>query len=53
MYGSDAGALWRAGYDTRCALVGPGVSASHGMERTHMKALMGTLELMGAYIDVM
>ena len=53
MYGSDAGALWRAGYDTRCALVGPGVSASHGMERTHMKALMGTLELMGADIDVM
>ena len=32
MYSSDVTVAWRAGHDTRGALIGPGVSASHGME---------------------
>ena len=51
-YTSDALALWRAGYDTRAALIGPGVQASHGMERTHIKGLMNTLELCAAYLEL-
>ena len=38
-----------AGCDTRCALIGPGVHASHGMERTHIDALMATLRLIALY----
>ena len=34
-YGSDIGAASRAGVDFKGALIGSGVSASHGMERTH------------------
>jgi putative aminopeptidase FrvX len=48
-YGSDAGAALRAGYDIRHALVGPGVQASHGYERTHREALLNTLSLPVAY----
>jgi len=48
-YGSDAGAALRAGYDIRHALVGPGVQASHGYERTHREALVNTLKLLAAY----
>jgi putative aminopeptidase FrvX len=51
-YGSDAAAMWRAGYDARAALIGPGVHASHGMERTHMKGFMNTLKLIAAYLDL-
>lgn len=51
-YSSDAGALWRAGYDTRSALIGPGVHASHGMERTHIDGLENTLKLMCAYLGL-
>lgn len=49
-YGSDVGALWRAGADTKGALIGPGVSASHGMERTHLDALNSTMELLYLYL---
>jgi len=48
-YGSDAGAALRAGYDIRHALIGPGVQASHGYERTSREALSGTLALIKAY----
>lgn len=48
-YGSDAGAALRAGYDVRHALIGPGVQASHGYERTHRNALTSTLALIRAY----
>ena len=51
-YTSDASALWKAGYDTRAALIGPGVHASHGMERTHINGLRNTLKLMAAYLDL-
>ena len=48
-YGSDVAAAWEAGMDARGALIGPGVHASHGMERTHIDALMATLRLIALY----
>ncbi len=50
-YGSDGSAALRAGYDVRVGLIGPGVSASHGVERTHRKALDETYNLAKAYIE--
>jgi putative aminopeptidase FrvX len=49
-YGSDGEALWRAGADVRVALIGPGVDASHGYERTHIEALVDTAKLIGYYL---
>ena len=49
-YGSDAGVAWHAGHDVRAALIGPGVHASHGMERTHWDGLKNTLQLMALYL---
>ena len=51
-YGSDVGAAWRAGMDCRAALIGPGVHASHGMERTHLDGLLATLKLAGLYLEL-
>ena len=51
-YGSDVAAAWEAGMDARAALIGPGVHASHGMERTHMDALRATLKLAGLYLEL-
>ena len=50
MYGSDASAALRAGANIRGALIGPGVAASHGMERTHKDAIKNTFELVMEYI---
>jgi putative aminopeptidase FrvX len=50
-YGSDGSAALAAGHDIRVGLIGPGVSASHGMERTHLKGLVATRDLMLAYIQ--
>lgn len=50
-YGSDGSAAMLAGYDFRVGLIGPGVSASHGVERTHSKALTETYNLAKAYIE--
>lgn len=50
MYGSDVSAALRAGNDIRGALIGPGVHASHGMERTHVNALENTIKLLSAYL---
>ncbi len=49
-YGSDGSAALRAGNDFKVALIGPGVAASHGMERTHKKGIEATIELCLAYI---
>ncbi len=49
-YGSDIGAASRAGVDFKGALIGTGVSASHGMERTHVKGIENTLKLIYAYL---
>ena len=50
-YGSDGSAAVRSGYDVKVGLIGPGVSASHGVERTHEKGLEATYKLTKAYIE--
>ena len=49
-YGSDAEATLRAGYDCRHGLIGPGVYASHGYERSHRKGVANTFGLLKAYL---
>ena len=44
-YGSDADAALSAGYDLRHGLIGAGVYASHGYERSHVKGAENTLKL--------
>ncbi|MGB0838689.1 MAG: M42 family metallopeptidase [Chitinophagales bacterium] len=50
-YGSDGSAALRAGNDFKVALIGMGVAASHGNERTHKKGIEATIDLCMAYID--
>lgn len=50
-YASDGTALLRAGRDICVGLIGPGVSASHGVERTHTKGIEATRQLIMACID--
>lgn len=49
-YGSDVSAARNAGNDVKGALIGPGVHASHGMERTHIDGVLNTMKLILAYI---
>jgi len=49
-YGSDVSAAYRGGHDIKGALIGPGVHASHGMERTHQSAILNTLKLLINYV---
>jgi putative aminopeptidase FrvX len=49
-YGSDVEGALHAGYDIKHGLIGPGVFASHGYERTHAKGVDNTLKLLKAYI---
>lgn len=49
-YGSDASAALRGGNNIRAALIGPGVHASHSMERTHKQAVLNTAKLLAAYV---
>jgi len=48
-YGSDVGAMRDAGYDVPGALIGSGVHASHGMERTHIDGAAATINLIMGY----
>ena len=50
-YSSDVSAALRGGNNIKGALIGPGVHASHGMERTHLQAVENTLKLLMAYIQ--
>lgn len=50
MYSSDASASLRAGHDVRVALVGTGVHASHGLERTHYDGILNTMKLLYIYL---
>lgn len=52
-YGSDVSAALAGGNDIRGALIGQGVHASHGMERTHKKGLENTLKLLKAYTGIL
>ena len=49
-YGSDAEATLRAGHDCRHGLIGAGVYASHGYERSHKKGVANTFGLLKAYL---
>jgi len=49
-YSSDVSAALRGGQNIKGALIGPGVAASHGMERTHIEAVKNTYQLILAYI---
>lgn len=50
-YGSDADAALTAGYDVRHGLIGPGVFASHGYERSHRLGAENTFRLLCAYFN--
>ena len=50
-YGSDVEATLQAGYDIRHGLIGAGVYASHGYERSHIDGVFNTLKLLCAYLD--
>jgi putative aminopeptidase FrvX len=49
-YGSDVGASYRSGRDLKGALIGQGVHASHGMERTHLDGIVNTMNLLTLYL---
>lgn len=49
-YGSDVEATLRGGYDIRHGLIGAGVYASHGYERSHIEGVFNTLKVLDAYI---
>ena len=50
-YGSDVEATLRAGFDIRHGLIGPGVYASHGYERSHIDGVWNTLKVICGYLD--
>jgi putative aminopeptidase FrvX len=50
-YRSDSASAIEAGNDTRTALVGFGVDASHGYERTHLSSLTTVARLLGLYMQ--
>lgn len=52
-YGSDADVALNAGYDIRHGLIGPGVFASHGYERSHRLGAENTFKLLCAYLAEM
>ena len=49
-YGSDVEATLRAGYDIRHGLIGSGVYASHGYERSHVEGALATLKTLIGYV---
>lgn len=51
-YGSDVEATLRAGYDVCHGLIGPGVYASHGYERSHIDGVYNTLKLIKGYLGI-
>ena len=51
-YGSDVEATLRSGADIRHGLIGAGVYASHGYERSHMDGVYNTLKVLAGYLEV-
>ena len=51
-YGSDVEATLRSGVDIRHGLIGAGVYASHGYERSHIQGVYNTLKVLCGYLDV-
>ena len=51
-YGSDVEATLHSGVDIRHGLIGAGVYASHGYERSHIDGVYNTLKVLSGYLDV-
>ena len=51
-YGSDVEATLSGGYDLRHGLIGSGVYASHGYERSHIDGVYNTLKVLLGYTEV-
>ena len=51
-YGSDVEATLRSGVDIRHGLIGAGVYASHGYERSHIDGVHNTLLVLKGYLNV-
>ena len=51
-YGSDVEATLRSGADIRHGLIGAGVFASHGYERSHIDGVYNTLKVLCGYLNV-
>jgi len=51
-YGSDVEATLRAGHDIKHGLIGAGVYASHGYERSHIDGVDSTLKVLKGYLDI-
>ena len=51
-YGSDVEATLRAGFDIRHGLIGAGVYASHGYERSHIEGVYSALKVLCGYLEV-
>ena len=50
-YGSDGSVALLSAHDLKVGLIGPGVSASHGYERTHIDGLLNTTKLLMAFLN--
>ena len=50
-YGSDVEATLQGGYDLRHGLIGAGVYASHGYERSHIDGVYNTLKVLIGYLQ--
>ena len=51
-YSSDVDVTLRSGFDIRHGLIGAGVYASHGYERSHIDGVYNTLKVLCGYLDV-
>ena len=51
-YGSDVDAALTAGADIRHGLIGAGVFASHGYERSHIDGVLSTLLVLKGYLEI-
>ena len=51
-YGSDVEAALSAGADIRHGLIGPGVYASHGYERSHVDGVWNTMKVLKGYLHI-
>ena len=51
-YGSDVEATLRAGFDIRHGLIGAGVYASHGYERSHIDGVYNSIKVLIGYLNI-
>ncbi len=51
-YGSDVEATLKAGYDIKHGLIGSGVYASHGYERSHVDGVFNTMKVIKGYLGI-